>query len=323
MGRTPENISALARQLIWPIVGLVLIAGAGCNEKFDPKGPYRSGLVVYSVLSNRSDSLIVRVYSTYDPSGNNPLSNSTDTEVKNARVTVSTDSTIFELAGTVIPRSDKSRYTTDIAAYVLHPFLVQKNKSYTVNVTSPVGNAFARITAPDSGLVQANNGFVLKAPAKYTEDISANVRLSSVSIGYILRLYVEFDANVGSRAVHIRSEVPNAIRKSTETGFEYSYPLLVRRITDPPQVFEIVYFTLDAYKAFLLDQITQYGDIKLTSATFILTQVEPNLYQYYNIANGFLDPYSIRTDLPDFSNISGGFGLFGAMRDDSVVVDLH
>jgi hypothetical protein len=190
-------------------------------------------------------------------------------------------------------------------------------------VTSSVGNATATIMAPDSGLVQANNAFVLKAPEKYVDDISANVRLSSASIGYIVRLYVEYDAKVGSQPVHIRAEVPNAIRTSTEVGYQYSYPILVRRITDPPQISEIVYFTLDAYKAFLLDQITNYGDIKLTSATFMMTQVEPNLYQYYNIANGFLDPYSIRTDLPDFSNISGGFGLFGAMRDDSLVVDLH
>ena len=316
-----KQIAAL--QLWWPIALLAIAASSGCSEAFEPKGPYQSGLVVYSVLSNRSDSLIVRVYSTYDPAGNNPFSNSSDTEVKNARVVVSTDSTSVVLSSDIIPRTDKNRYSSDITAYVLHPFRLKKNAAYAISVTSPAGNASAKIVAPDSGLVQANNAFVLKAPEKYTDDITANVRLSSVSIGYIVRLYLEYDAKVGSQPVHVRVEVPDAIRSSTEVGFEYSYPMLVRRITDPPQISEIVYFTLDAYKAFLLDQVTKYGEIKLTSATFIMTQVEPNLYQYYNIANGYLDPYSIRTDLPDFSNISGGFGLFGAMRDDSLVVDLH
>jgi hypothetical protein len=51
------------------------------------------------------------------------------------------------------------------------------------------------------------------------------------------------------------------------------------------------------------------------------TQVEENLYKYYNLANGFQDPYSIRTDQPDFSNIQGGLGIFGAMTLDSVRVD--
>jgi hypothetical protein len=55
----------------------------------------------------------------------------------------------------------------------------------------------------------------------------------------------------------------------------------------------------------------------------VLTQVEDNLYKYYNIVNGFQDEFSIRTDLPDYTNIRGGVGLFGAMTEDSVVVDLR
>jgi hypothetical protein len=60
----------------------------------------------------------------------------------------------------------------------------------------------------------------------------------------------------------------------------------------------------------------------MLTATYILTQVEPNLYMYYNLANGFQDEFSIRTDQPDYSNIQGGFGVFGAMTVDTVRVDL-
>jgi hypothetical protein len=313
----------LSRQAWCVMLVLATIVAAGCNESFQPKGPYEQKLVVYSILSNRSDSLFVRVYSSYNPSGHNPLDITTDTDLKGARVAVSNDSTSYALGGIVIPRTDKSRYTTDISGYLAHPFQYQDGKTYSLTVSSSAGNVSANVIAPGPGLVELNNGYVLKAPEKYTDDISAKVRLSTVTQGYLLRLYIEFDAVVGSRPVHIRTEVPKAIRTSSETSYIYDYPLLVKRVTDQILVYEIVYFSLDAYKAFLLDQVTNCGEIKLTSATFILTQVEINLHKYYDLANGFLDEFSIRTDLPDFSNISGGYGVFGAMRDDSVVVDLH
>ncbi len=323
MGDRAVKWSLLNRRTLCPTLVLAIIVTAGCSESFEPKGPYEQKLVIYSVLSNRSDSLFVRLYSSYNPSGHNPLDNSIDTNLQGAHVIVANDSASYVLAGVVIPRTDKSRYSTNINAYLAQPFQFQGSKTYTLTVTSSEGNASAQVITPGSGLVEANNGFILKAPEKYTDDISAKVRLSPVTQGYLLRLYVEFDAVVGTRTVHIRTEVPQAIRSTAESGFVYDYPMLIRRITDRVVVYEIVYFGLDAYRAFLLDQLTNYGEIKLTSATFVLTQVESNLYKYYNLANGFLDEFSIRSDLPDFSNITGGFGVFGAMRDDSVVVDLH
>ena len=57
-------------------------------------------------------------------------------------------------------------------------------------------------------------------------------------------------------------------------------------------------------------------------ALVVLTQVDEDLYAYSKRVNGFEDPFSIRTDLPDYSNISGGHGIFGALVEDSVFVEL-
>jgi hypothetical protein len=310
-------------RLLGLLPALVLLAASGCNEAFEPKGPYQQGLVVYSIVSNRSDSLFVRVYSTYNPPGHDPLDNTADTDIKGARVEVVSDSATYLLRGVTIPRTDPSRYPAPINGYLAQPFRYQDGVRYSMNITSSSGSASANVTVPGQGLVEANNAFILKTPEKYSEAISAKVRLSNVTQGYLLRIYVEFDAVVNSKKIHVRAEMPKAIRSASEVGYVYDYPRLVRRVTDRVLVYEIVYFDLDAYEAFVLDQVATYGEIKLTSATYVLTQVEANLYKYYNLANGFLDEFSIRTDLPDYSNISGGYGVFGAMRDDSVVVDLR
>jgi hypothetical protein len=58
----------------------------------------------------------------------------------------------------------------------------------------------------------------------------------------------------------------------------------------------------------------------LKNAVLVLTQVDANLYNYYNVVNGFQDEFTIRTDQPDVSSIQGGVGMFGAMTVDTVRV---
>ena len=62
-----EALSNLVASLV-----AVLQFGSGCQNSFNPKGPYEEQLVVYSVLSTRSDTQYVRVYATYNPPGFDP-----------------------------------------------------------------------------------------------------------------------------------------------------------------------------------------------------------------------------------------------------------
>lgn len=296
----------------------------GCNQNLDPRGPYQQQLVVYSILSARSDTGFVRVYTTYNPPGYNPLGNTADTDVRNASVVLTDDSTSYRFIETVIPREDKTRYNSDLVEYIAHPFGVRFGKTYHVTVSSSEGNASATVTVPGKGAIIANNPYVLKSPDKYTESINATIFVTPPSFGYLVRIYIEYDALVGQTWTHIRSEIPSSIAQVNGSDIQFTYPKLTRRVTGLIQPNINVSFSLAAYSAFFSTLRSQYGldGFKFTSATFILTQVEENLYKYYNLANGFQDPYSIRTDLPDFSNIAGGLGIFGAMVDDSVVVDL-
>jgi hypothetical protein len=302
------------------IAGWVLVLAAGCDDSFNPKGPYNDQFVLYSVLTTRSDSQFVRVFLTYDPTGHNPLENPADTYVRNATVTLSSDSTVTKLASVAIPRVDKSRYTDDIVGYLAHPYSVQPGLTYTLKVSSEKGIAEASMVCPGKGEIHAENAFVLKKPELYTENISSRIRLSSSAQGYLVRIFLEFETRVGDVATRHQEEIPRSVATGEGSYFRFDYPLITRRNLN---TFEAVYFGLNAYKAFLVDVKSRYGDIKVTGATYILTQVDRNLYTYFNLANGFQDAFSIRTDLPDYTNIRGGLGVFGAMVEDSVYVDLR
>lgn len=301
-------------------VMILLIAG-GCDQSFDPRGPYVKRLVVYSVLSGRSDSQYVRIYTTYNPTGFDPYENIDDTFVRNAKVTMTDDSTTYNFKETVIPRDNRGRYSSNLVAYFAFPCPPRLGKRYSLAITSDQGNATATLSVPTKGYINNNTPYIFVNPRKYTDDIPVSIGLSPGAHAYLVRFYINFDVNFGQNWEHHRLEVPSS-GDSTTSSQQYIYPTLTRRPATSSPYLNIVY-PYASYLAFYKSLELQYRTFfLLKSATFILTQVETNLYNYYGVSNGFLDPYSIREDQPDFSNIVGGFGVFGAMVEDSVVVDI-
>ena len=234
------------------------------------------------------------------------------------------DSSTTTLAGAIIPRNDKSRYTDDITAYMAYPYRIQPGSTYRLNVSSDKGSAQAVVEVPGKGDILANNPFVLKEPDKYDEDISVRIRHSSVTQGYMVRILLEFETRLGSQVTRHQEEIPQSVLSGGGIAYQFEYPKITRRDENNRSgLYRIEYFTLEAYKTFLVDLKSRYGVITLSGATYVLTQVDRNLYTYYNLVNGFQDPFSIRTDLPDYSSVQGGLGVFGALVEDSLHVSLR
>ncbi len=308
----------------------VLILGVAttllaCTESFDSKGGHEPQLVVYSVMTAQTDTQLVRVYSTYDPPAYNPLDVVTDNPVTDAQVTISRGGQTYGLRDTFITRIDKSRYTSDIRAFVANPLSVQPGSAYTLNINSPTrGTITASATIPDKALMILVNPFAVDAPSVFTnQDLSLQVTLSRHTKGYLMRLYLVYEYTSGGITYTKWSEVPSTVRTIGAETIE-SFPRLVRRtstVTATSSGRESVSIPNQAYRHQINKIKSQYGGLNLRflSVIFILTQVETNFYNYYNVANGFQDQFSIRTDEPDYSSIKGGVGVFGGMVNDTLV----
>jgi len=314
----------MKRNFLFGLLALGLLILTSCQNAFTPKGPYTQELVVYSILTTRSDTQYVRVYTTYNPSGFNPLESTTDTYVRGAQVTITSAAGAYELRDTTITRFDQSRYPASLGAYIAYPMPIVAGNPYSLEVVSNQGSVTATTSVPGKGTIVSNNQYVLREPGKYSEDISATIYMSSITRGYLFRLYIDFEYDEGGTVKHVRTEVPISTFGDVEGDPQFNYPRLNRRDLGRFVPVETVSLPLNAYEFLLAYLRVRYSpSLRLLSATFILTQVEENLYKYYNIVNGFQDRYSIRTDSPDYSNIRGGLGVFGAMSEDSTVISLQ
>jgi hypothetical protein len=301
----------------------------GCNHPFSPRGPYSDNLVVYGILTNRSDTQYVRVYSTYNPTGFDPLVQTSDNAVRGAGVVVTGGTNLFQFLEKTAPRLDKSRYADDIVAYASYPFSIEAGKTYGLSVSAKdFGGVTAAVTVPKRGRIQFFNPYVLNGAGSSEENIVVYGWIHELTYGVMMQLNLIYDVLEGNSWVAHIKEVPAVRIVLTDGSKVYYFPDVRRRTTSglvkDKEEAEMFVFDRAAYFEKISEILKSFpaGTVRIRQALVVLTQVDRDLYAYSKRVNAFEDPFSIRTDLPDYTNISGGHGIFGAMLDDSATVDI-
>ncbi|MDP2885570.1 MAG: DUF4249 family protein [Ignavibacteria bacterium] len=310
--------------LDWVLVFFFILFWIGCDQSFNPKAPFQERLAVFSILSNDRDKQFVRVSSNYDVSAFDPSENQRDRTITGARVTITESSNAFVLRDTLLPRPDTSRYKSPIGAYVASPFRAQPGRRYKLVATSEkLGTASATVTPPDLPMITLNPGpLVLEQPDLFQKksQFDVVVLLSPLCKGYHCQVFVDYQVLLESGWKDERVEVPTEIVVDTVGLYIVTYPELRRvqiRQTGTTYVHQ-------AYVSTLVKVLERYPRKQVTFKRVVLRilQCEQNVYNYYNTVNGFRDPVSVRLDEPEYSNVSGGWGMFGAYTLDSLTYAL-
>lgn len=300
---------------------LVFTFLSGCSEVFNPHGSYEEKIVVFAILTSLSDTQYVRIYKTYNPPAFHPLDVTTENAVTGARVVVREGTSVYQFRDTTIRRVDRSRYQMDISAYVAYAFSVQPGKTYTLSIQLPDGTSLqSEMTVPPNATMRNDNYLTLHNPFLFGDDIDLKSFLSPLTRGFVVRSFVEYEVMTDGVWQMKREEIPLLIRRQVDcTTFDAVYPPLLRRKAGQP---ELSLYPASAYAATLGKIWNSHPrpDVRLKQVAFELCQLDKNLYDYYSLANGFRDEFSIRADEPDYSSIPGGLGIFGALTKQRLVV---
>jgi len=307
------------RTIAGPALALLLFLPA-CNQPLNPKGPFQEKLVVYSIVTNDRDLQFVRVYTNYDVPGFDPFHNTTDRAVTGAQVVLSGPSGTYSFRDTLLPRPDTSRYNTPIAAYVTS-WRPEPGKTYTLAVRADgLGSSSATVTLPHRSSIRLfSDTLQLDIPGGDTLIVLGGT-ISPNATGYAGQMLIEYTAISGSQTVEYRIEVPISVE---DPDFQTAvYPTL-QRVTEVPigVPYLFVTFKKAAYAAVLrkVYEAPKYTKLTFKRLIFRFLQAEQHFFDYYNVVRHPQDPLSIRLDEPDVTNLSNGFGVFGACTVDSLV----
>ncbi|MDP2885535.1 MAG: DUF4249 family protein [Ignavibacteria bacterium] len=299
------------------------VGSMACNQPFEPRAPLESKMVVFSILSTDRTDQFVRVERTYMPTGYDAMVYTTDNFVPDAVVTIQESNTTHTLRDTTFGRSDTSRYKFPLRAYFAKPLAINYGVSYQLTVRSPqFEDASTSIVVPARPMVVMTplSSAVLRSPTSHQDiaEIVFTIDLGAGAKGWIGRLFIYYNVLKEGTWIEDRTEVPFYFT-NPKPFTNVAYGDLTHAGYNNRSA--AVYLNTHYSKTFVKILYDKYPNSKITftRAVFELVQVEQHLYNYYMVAHGNNDPYSVRLDEPLYTNLVGGVGVVGAYTLDSLV----
>ncbi len=295
---------------------ILALALSACKQPFEPDGPTGNKLIVYSILNKQTDTQYVRLATTYR-SGPGPI-------VQGASVSVSivgtpslppnVDRTVV-FRDTAIDHLNAQGVVEHLPIYVSYHFRPLDGVTYQLSAQMAGTAAPAQATTTTLGSPDFNlqNSDALRPDGN--RQILVDAWFPSASGAYELHFFVEFYALVnGGWELH-REEVPGRSYTDDAGNEVRVYPSLAPISSLAGSTGSTVLIALDTvqYRAVRRRVFSRYGapQVVLLQALFVLTQIDDVLYNYYYLNNGVLDQSSVRLDVPEYTNIGGGLGVFG------------
>ena len=286
------------------LVSFVLL-NSGCDNGFDIVSEYEEQLVVFLVLDNRSDKQIIKVQKLQNSFGMPAL-----------------EKLVEPLSVRIVHPLGYSTTFKDTVIDAVYNF----NTLYidSLDLTSGVYRLF--VNAGDSLYAVSNISVGQKPTIIVSQDGKAySVYLCTLhSIrGAHIKPYLIYSVKQNSEFVEKSIEVPRAIHINNNDTVEV-FAGLVQFLAS-----EKVSYHLQLPHAsvqYMRDKLTNYygeENIRINNMKFIAYSYDWSLFEYMNAHEGYSDEFSVRLDKPNYTNIIGGMGIFGALLVDSTFANIY
>lgn len=279
--------------------GMAFLA-LSCHTAFEPFAPMEPRLILFSLITTARDTQFVKVTMTRGerespktPHDLNPI------------ITLSQQG----------QSAQTNSFLPSIQAYPAFPFRAEFGATDTLSVvTQEFGTIEATATIPQRASFDIAGRSTLDTPDKSPFDITVRVTFHTTTRAFRLQFFVEADVVRGADTTLMRQEIPLIYADSTaivETGTSSPFARLEVRTVEN-------IYTQKAYVAAIFAVLFKASGANRALFRRVVvsaTHSGEEVYKYYSIANGFVDPNSIRADQPDYSNIPGAFGFFGGIAE--------
>lgn len=290
--------------MIKKIISIVFIIlfFTSCNDDFDVVKDYEEQLVVFLVLDNRADKQIIKIQKLQNDVGlsdNNKI--------------------LKDLSVRLIDTYGVAHYFKDTVLNGVNNFNVLfldslnlKEGTYSLFVNS--GN---KLYAWSNATVRAPQ---LIYVSSYNEYYKINISKSASSRGVLVRSYVCFDRVDNGTTISDMMEIPSKFYVNGNDTTEI-YPIVEKSdYTENKSVevfigYDAIVYTKQKVMNRYHIESKDIKKIKIFSFSY-----DWNLYEYISSYKGYSDPYSVRLDRPNYTNIIFGNGVFGAVRVDSTEI---
>ncbi len=288
------------------IINLVMISFS-CEESFNPKTDFVQQYAMFSIVSGDTSYQYAFIEQSYNVEGYDPASYTGNPFVKGADVKIKYQDKEYILSDSLstIDNSEFDFYYTDSLQPEPNKLLeitatLQNGKILSGSTITPKSNTLSfhvQDVVSDSYIEQKSGGLF------FIWQISGE---DTTGILYLPKLKINYFKKVNGINEKYSIEVPISY---FQNGDKYlpNYPIVSGETT--------LTYEMDAINR-AMNKISEgdpnKSDYTIIDANFDLLLLDNNLAPYYLTIQTFLDGFTVILDQQDYSNISGGFGVFGS-----------
>jgi len=281
------------------ILTLFILSFISCEEDFNPYGDYQEKFAFTCILKNDESVQTATLFRSY-------LTTPSDPSVIGADVRVWYNDSVFVFRDSSVARTDTSRYKSPFSFYYNKNFTVASDKSIELEVLLPNGKRLRSSSVTPKKITFDNESEVLIPPVS-TNIIQVIWNAFNAGTYFSPRLTIRYKQNVNGEIIEKLKVVP--VEYVDQNG--ELIPIFPSPISAP-----IIAYKLDAVTK-ALEEISEGDPNKqnysiLQKVSFSVTAFDLPVSKYISSTGGSFDDLTVSVDVADYTNIEGGFGLFGS-----------
>lgn len=274
-----------------------------CEENFSPKADYQEKYILYSIINTDSSIQTAVLQRSYNVDGYDPEQNTADPFIQGADIRIRQGDNVFFMRDTSAARTDTSTYKAPVHFYYTDNFYIQGSDSLEIIATLPNGKKLYGITGLANSIeFRKESDHTLPPAEKDFFTFSWNAPTSS---SWYLPKFIFYYLKDG---VRYSKEVP--LGYSVDNGkWVAIYPAITNN-----NIIRFQNSALDSALSQISNGDPNKSSYKIFGGVFTLLIFNESISNYYSTTNGFLDDFTVRIDETDYTNIKGGFGIFGTFK---------
>lgn len=287
-------------------ITIIFISFISCEEDFNPYGDYAEKFAFTCILKSNEQYQSATLFHSYRPDGYDPETYTNDPSVTGADIRVWYNDSVFIFRDTSVARIDTSRYKTPFRFYYNDQFSVGNKETIELEVLLPNGKRL-RSTSITPGQINYEDESDVLIPSGVKQIVQFFWNELEEGNFFLPKMTIRYKQNVNGQIVNKVKDVPiKYVNK--ENNQVAVYPTASASTT-------IVYDLSAITRA--LEEISE-GDPNKSNysinqrVVFTTAALDLPTSRYVSSTGGTIDDLTVSVDVSDYSNIEGGFGLFGS-----------
>jgi len=281
-----------------------------CDESFDPYGTFMDKYVLNCIIRGDTTFQTATVTQDYQVLNLEPLSNSKDPNIYGTIIRIwNGNDKVAKMRDTTIQRQANDLYKTPYALYYTNNFQPESQSELQIEAILPNGKRLTSVTNTPSAVNMIYKECDLLIPAVLSTGSNDLIHYAWHSDQqnpvYIIRLSINYFKNENLNKIKKTMVIPlNYLQYNNSYLPNYAKPLNTGS-------YKVDMATITRAMQLISEGDPDKASYEIMGCVLEILSLDQNLSSYYNSTTRSNDLFSVKLNETDYSNIQGGYGIFG------------